>query len=95
MQDKGRSPAIELEGNLANPCPGGRAARRGRADHRSLQGKPAAPRFSHGGTGRGGGKRGGGRCSFVGGPLLGIMGGHCPRQHRCAQRRAGGVSGVW
>ena len=30
-----------------------------------LDDKPAAPRFSHGGTGRGGGKRGGGRRSFV------------------------------
>jgi hypothetical protein len=30
MQNKGRPPAVELEGNLANPGPGGRAARHGR-----------------------------------------------------------------
>ena len=37
MQNKGRSPAVELEGDFANPCPGGRAARRGHADGLSLQ----------------------------------------------------------
>jgi len=37
MQDKGRSPAVELESDLANPGAGGRAARRGRGDRLSSQ----------------------------------------------------------
>jgi len=49
MQNKGHSPAVELESSLANPDPGGRAARRGRDDHISPQDKPAAPRFLRGG----------------------------------------------
>jgi hypothetical protein len=35
MQNKGRSPAIEVESDLANLGEGGSAARRGCADHLS------------------------------------------------------------
>jgi hypothetical protein len=54
VRGKGHFAAVELEGDVANLSLGGRAARRGRNDHRSLQGKPAALRFSPTGTGRGG-----------------------------------------
>ena len=53
MQNKGCSPAAEVESDLANPGAGGRAARRGRADGLSPQDESAAPRFSPAGAGRG------------------------------------------
>jgi len=37
MQDKGRSPAVEVEGNVADPSPGGSAARRERGNGLSPQ----------------------------------------------------------
>jgi len=54
MQDKGRSLAVEVESDVADPGEGESAARRGRADYLSPQDEPAAPRFSPGSTGRGG-----------------------------------------
>jgi len=55
MQDKGRSPAAELESNVANPGAGGSAAHRGRNECRSLEDKPVVPRFSLTKTSHGGG----------------------------------------
>ena len=48
------SAAAELEGDFVKPGPGGRMARRGPNDHRSLQGKPPAPGFSPTDAGQGG-----------------------------------------